>query len=474
MTDDHAAVWPSLPELRDGLRRGTWRAVDLLARCHDRIAGVDPLVRAIVALDPSADAAARESDRRFAEGAARALEGVPVLVKDNIDTAGLATTAGSRLLAVPPVADADVVAMLRAAGAVVAGKTAMTEWGNFRSTAAIEGWSGVGGQTANPFALTHSPWGSSSGSAVAVATGMAPVAFGTETDGSIVCPAAVNGVVGVKPARGLLPTRGVVPISPEVDTVGVLCGSVADATFVLAALGMPPAPPVRAPRVGYWPGRRMDAEVLAVADRVVARVEHVPVELTFDGPMLVGALDALIAEFRPALEGYLATRPGVPSTVDELIAANRADPVALALFGQELFELAAAVTGEDRVAARAKRAAARAWARAEVTAALGDLDAIVAPTCGPAWLVDPAVPPPITRATSTYAALAGLANVTVPMGSVGGLPVGLSVFGPATTGATLAVAGAVAAVCGPRPVPNCRSTASSAAVGAAPAAVVSE
>jgi amidase len=454
LTDVLTSVWPSLAELRAGLDGGSLRAVDLLARCHDRIAAVDPLVHAIVALDPAARTAAAESDRRFADGTARPLEGVPVLVKDNIDTAGLATTAGSRLLPVPPVRDADVVALLRTAGAVVVGKTAMTEWGNFRSTAAIEGWSGVSGQTANPFAPDHSPWGSSSGSAVAVACGMAPVALGTETDGSIVCPAAVNGVVGVKPARGLLPARGVVPISPAVDTVGVLCGSVGDAVHVLSALGMAPAPPVRAPRVGYWPGRRMDAEVLAVADAVAADLDAVAVELTFDGPVLVGALDALIAEFRPALEAYLATRPGAPPTLDALIAANRADPVGSALFGQELFELAAAVTGDDRGAAVAKRATARAWARAEVTAALGDLDAIIAPTSSPAWLVDPSVPPPIVRSTSTYAALAGLANTTVPMGSVGGLPVGLSVFGPATTEGTLAVATAVERVCGPRPVPQ--------------------
>lgn len=458
MTDVLTSVWPSLPDLRDGLVRGSLRAVDLLARCHGRIAAVDPVVKAIVALDPGAAAYAEESDRRFAEGTARPLEGVPVLVKDNIDTAGLATTAGSRLLSVPPVRDADVVALLRAAGAVIVGKTAMTEWGNFRSTAAIEGWSGVTGQTANPFAPTHSPWGSSSGSAVAVACGMAPVALGTETDGSVVCPAAVNGVVGVKPARGLLPSRGVVPISPEVDTVGVLCGSVADAAHVLTALGMPTAPPRTALRVGYWSGRRMDAEVLAVADRVVADLAAdgttvVPVDLTFDGPMLVGALDALIAEFRPALESYLATRPGAPPTLAALIAANLADPVESASFGQELFDMAAAVTDDARTAAVAKRATARAWARAEVTAALGDLDAIVAPTSSPAWLVDPSVPPPIARSTSTYAALAGLANVTVPMGSVGDLPVGLSVFGPATTEMTLAVAEAVATVCGPRPVP---------------------
>jgi len=349
------------------------------------------------------------------------------------------------------------VALLRAAGAVVVGKTAMTEWGNFRSTAAIEGWSGVTGQTANPFALTHSPWGSSSGSAVAVAAGMAPVALGTETDGSIVCPAAVNGVVGAKPARGMLPLRGVVPISPELDAVGVLAGSVTDATLVLAALGVPAAPPVRAPRLGYWRGRRMDTEVLAVADAVVAGLgfDVVPVELAFDGPVLVGALDALIAEFRPALEDYLATRPGAPRTLDALIAGNRADPVESSLFGQELFELAAAVTAEDRAAAAGKRAAARAWACAEITASLGGLDAIVAPTSSPAWRVDPAVPPPVTRSTSTHPALAGIANVTVPMGAVGGLPVGLSVFGPATH-AVLAVADAIATRCGPRPVPAIR------------------
>ncbi len=458
MTDLRTPVWPSLSDLRAALGRQELRAVDLVTRCHERIAAVDPVVRAVAALDPTARACAAESDRRFAAGTARPLEGVPVLVKDNIDTAGLATTAGSRLLTRPPERDADVVTLLRAAGAVVIGKTAMTEWGNFRSTAAIEGWSAVTGQTENPFAPGHSPWGSSSGSAVAVATGMAPVALGTESDGSIVCPAAVTGVVGVKPARGLLPGRGVVPISPAVDTVGVLCCSVADAQDVLTALGMPPAPPVTGLRVGYWPGRRMDAEVLAVADRVLADLVAagatvVPVELPFDVPVLVGALEALIAEFRPALEGYLATRRGAPPTLDAVIAANAADPVELALFGQDLFEQAAAVTEEARADAVAKRAAAREWALTEVRAALGDLAAILAPTSSPAWPVDPAVPPPVVRTTSTFAALAGLANVTVPMGSVGPLPVGLSVFGPATTEATLGVAAEVARVCGPRPVP---------------------
>jgi amidase len=458
LTDALTPRWPSLSDLRTALARRELRAVDLLARCHERIAAVDPVVHAIVALDPTALAHAEESDRRLAAGTARPLDGLPVLVKDNIDTAGLATTAGSRLLSRPPVRDAEVVRMLRAAGAVIVGKTAMTEWGNFRSTAAIEGWSAVTGQTENPFAPGHSPWGSSSGSAVAVATGMAPVALGTESDGSIVCPAAVSGVVGVKPAHGLLPLRGVVPISPEVDTVGVLARSVADAAGVLTALGMPPVPPpVRGLRVGYWPGRRMDAEVLAVADRVMTELRAagatvVPVELPFDPPVLIGALEALVAEFRPALEDYLATRPGAPPTLDALIAANEADPLELALFGQELFEQAAAVTDDDRAAAVAKRAAAREWARSEVARALGDMDAILAPTSSPAWPVDPAVPPPIVRSTSTFAAFAGLANVSVPMGSVGPLPVGLSVFGPATTEATLAVAAAVGATIA-RPVP---------------------
>jgi amidase len=203
----------------------------------------------------------------------------------------------------------------------------------------------------------------------------------------------------------------------------------------------------------------MDADVLAVADRVTAGLAAtgatvVPVELPFDAPVLVGALDALIAEFRPALEDYLATRPGAPPTLDAVIAANAGDPLETALFGQELFDLAAAVTTEARAAAVAKRATARAWAQAEVTAALGDLDAIIAPTSSAAWPVDPATPPPIVRSTSTFAALAGLANVTVPMGMVGPLPVGLSVFGPVTTEATLAVAAAVAAGCGPRPLPG--------------------
>ncbi|MFD7654301.1 amidase family protein [Actinosynnema sp. NPDC059797] len=464
MIETTAAGWPSLTDLRARLDRGEVTAGDLVSSCVDRIAAVDPLVRAVLALDPTAAARARESDRRIAAGAARPLEGVPVLVKDNIDTAGLATTAGSRVLAgEPPRRDADVVVRLRRAGAVVLGKTNLSEWGNFRSTGAVEGWSAVGGQTRNPHALDRSPGGSSSGSAAAVAAGMAPLALGTETDGSVVVPAALTGVVGVKPALGLLPGRGVVPVSRAQDTVGVLAGSTADAAACLGALtGLtpPPAPPTTGLRLGLWRGRRMNPAVHAELDRVTEELRHagavvVPVELPWDVPRLVDGLDALFAEFRVGLEGYLTARRAPVTTLAGLVEANLRDPVELSLFGQDVLERAAALTDEQLGEAAAKRARARWWAQDAVAGVLAehDLTAIVAPTTEPAWLLDHGGDP-VVRNTTTIPALAGLPNATVPAGFIGALPFGVSVFGPRDTFAALAVAATVEAVCGDLRLPG--------------------
>ncbi|QFZ21614.1 amidase family protein [Saccharothrix syringae] len=459
-----AAGWPSLTELRGRLHRGETTAGELLSACLDRIGALDPLVRAVLAVDPTARAQARESERRIAAGTARPLEGVPVLVKDNIDTAGLATTAGSRLLAgSPPRRDADVVTRLRRTGAVLLGKTNMSEWGNFRSTGATEGWSAVGGQTWNPHVLDRSPGGSSSGSAAAVAAGMAPLALGTETDGSVVVPAALTGVVGVKPALGLLPGRGVVPVSRVQDVVGVLAGTVSDAAGCLAALtGLPPrAPvPVRGLRLGLWRGRRMNQEVLArldlVADELrLAGVVVVPVELPWEVPPLVDGMDALLAEFRVGLEGYLAARRAPVGSLADLLAGNSRDALELSLFGQDVLERAAGVTAEQVAEAGPKRARARRWARDAVDRVLAEhsLTAVVAPTSEPAWRVDHGAGDPPARNTSTIPALAGLPNLTVPTGFIGALPFGVSVFGPADTFAALAVAEAVEAVCGERRAP---------------------
>ncbi|MGV9878481.1 amidase family protein [Streptomyces sp. NPDC003006] len=459
--------WPSLAELGERLRLPrrdvrAVRAVDLVESCLGRIAAVDPWVNAVYAVDPTARAQARDSDRRLAAGGGRPLEGVPVLVKDNVDTRGLATAAGSPLLMEhPPASDADVVGLLRAAGAVVVGKTNLSGWGNFCSVDGIEGWSGTGGQTWNPHALDHSPGGSSSGSAAAVAAGLAPLAIGTETDGSVVCPASVTGIVGVKPELGLLPTGGIVPISTVLDTPGVLAGSCADAAACLAALtGEIPSGPVGVAglRLGVWPGRRMAPAAREALDRTVtalaaAGATVIPVELPLESSVLEDALDALVAEFRPGVEHYLAGRGGAPPTLAALIEATRALE---APFGQDLFERALAVTDEQRAEAPAKRARARQWARTLLHDAMSGhgLSAVIAPTSDPAWPVDHAGGDRRARNTSTVPALAGYPHITVPAGPHDALPVGVSVFGPPRTRDALAIAAAVETVCGPRPIPR--------------------
>ncbi|MDX2291132.1 MULTISPECIES: amidase family protein [Streptomyces] len=429
-------------ELARSLRSSALTSTDLVTACLDRITSVDPVVRAVLAVDDTAPAQARAADLRHARGAALGpLDGIPVLLKDNIDTAGLASTAGSRLLAgTPPARDAEVVTRLRAAGAVVLGKTNLTEWGNFRSTRSIEGWSAVGGQTRNPYAPAHSPWGSSAGSAAAVAAGMAPLALGTETDGSLVCPAGVCGVAAIKPAPGTLPTAGVVPISTVQDTLGPLAPRLADAALCLAVLTGRPLPAAPAPpgtvRMGLWhvKGMAPDAQELAerLADRLrAAGATVVPVEITLPRDMLVDGLDALCAEFRPSLERYLRGRPGAPATLDEVIAANRRDPVELTLFGQELLERCAELTDGDRALAPALRRRSRRRARALIDTALAayGVDVLMAATSGPAWRIDDG-PDPFTRTSSTLPALAGRPVVAVPAGFRGELPIGVSLFGP--------------------------------------------
>ncbi|MFK0173817.1 amidase family protein [Streptomyces sp. NPDC090306] len=463
--DPASGAWPPLAELSRMLRTGATSSAELTGIALARIAERDPLLSSVLALDPRAADRARAADRRLRRGSARPLEGIPVLVKDNIGTAGLATTAGSRLLlSCPPPADAAVVAALRAAGAVTVGKTNLSEWGNFRSTKGIEGWSAVGGQTRNPHHLGYSPWGSSSGSAAAIAAGLAPLALGTETDGSIVCPAAVCGVVGLKPAADTLPSTGIVPIAPGQDTPGVLATRVEDAAAAFAALrpGEPPAAhPASGVRLGIWTGRRFDdaahAALANVADRLRDRgVPLTPVELPFDRERLDDGLHAMIAGFGPALDSYLRGRPGAPAGLEAVIAANRADPDELTLFDQDLMELAARATARERATVPARRARARSWASDVLRRVLDDnaVDAVVAPTAPPAWPLDHGGGDPAAPSTSTLAALAGRPVVTVPTGADALLPTGVSVFGPEETGRVLAIAALVERVAGDRRTPT--------------------
>jgi amidase len=425
-----------------------------------RIAAVDGMVHAVIAVAPDA----LDQGRR----ARGPLAGMPVLVKDNIETAGaLPTTAGSlALVANVTHRDAPVVARLRAAGAVILGKTNLSEWANFRSSASISGWSAVGGQTRSPYALDRSPCGSSSGSAVAVAAGEAPAAIGTETDGSITCPAAVNGVVGLKPTVGLVSRARIVPISTSQDTPGPIAIDVRTAARLLGAIaGSDPADPATreadAHRGDYAAGLRTTAlqgtriGVLRFAtgwspavDAVFARALDV---LRAQGAILVdvargpdraaaGAAETIIldSEFKAGIATYLAGAPAtVPvRTLADLIAFDRAHAAReLGLFGQEVFDRAEAGGGLADPRYREALATAHRVARRDgIDAMLAHdrLDALVAPTTVPAWKIDVAYGDRMGGGGAGWiAAIAGTPHLTVPMGMVGGLPVGLSLMGAA-------------------------------------------
>ncbi|MFE5294980.1 amidase family protein [Streptomyces sp. NPDC056632] len=454
--ESRVSGFPALTDLHERLRGGTLTSTALTRLCLDRIAAVNPVLGAVLAVDATALEQAAAADRRYAAGTPLGpLDGIPVLVKDSIDTAGLASTAGSRLLAVaPPRGDAAVVERLRRAGAVVLGKTNLTEWSSFRTTQGCEGWSAVGGQTVNPYSPQRTASGSSSGSAVAVATGMAPLAVGAETDGSIVSPAGICGVVGLKPTPGTLPLDGVVPVSDTEDSVGLLAGRVADAALALGVLtsdapaaGAAPGPLGGAGRrLGLWRVPRMPAQVSAVLDAAAGSLRAagftlVDVEIDIDREILVDGLRAMYAEFTPSLEKYLAGRDGVPSTLAEIVEANRADPVELSLFGQDLFETVLGLTDADRAKAEGCRARAveRAVELLDGTLRRYGVEAVVAPTNEPAWLVDHQLGDPYSPGSSTLPALARRPNVTVPAAH-GGLPVGVSLFGPAEESRLLGLA----------------------------------
>jgi amidase len=450
----------TIPELCRLLDGGELTSVALTGAYLDRIRGIDPLLRSVLFVDPTALVQAAASDRRRAAGGALGpLDGIPLLLKDNIDTATLPTTAGSRaLLVAPPAADASLVQRLRAAGAVVLGKTNLSEWANFRSTHSTSGWSALGGQTVNAHVLDRNPSGSSSGSAVAVAASLAQVAIGTETDGSIVSPAGANGVAGIKPSVGLVSRAGVVPITSEQDTPGPIARHVVDLAVTLSVLqGRDDGDPataaypdsqvvdyaaaldpdaLRGARIGLWrtsddhvavePVLKSSVDILVGAGATV-----VEVTLPYQDELGAAELPAMWAEFRRDLEDYLATRPGAPATLAELIAFNAADDVELSRFGQEHLEHAAEAPALDDPEYLRARATATDLARRSIDETLAEqrLDAIIAPSNGPAWLIDHVQGDRHEVGSSTPSAVAGYPAVTVPAGFVGPLPVGVSFMG---------------------------------------------
>lgn len=395
-------------------------------------------------------------------GGAGRLAGVPFLVKGSVNVAGgLATTAGSAAMldAAPPRANAPALQRLLDQGAALVGTANLSEWANFRSTQSSSGWSALGGQCRNPHDLTRSPGGSSAGSAAAVAAGYVPFAVGTETDGSILCPAALCGVVGMKPTRGLVPTAGVIPIAASQDTVGPITRTVADTALVLSVLAAREVPLVpdalRASRIGV--GRAVYCGYDEAAD---AALEDALGVLSRLGAVIVDPADVLTAaelrdtdheltvlrcEFSDDLAAYLATRPGGPCDLGEVIAWNTAHPeLELAHFGQDILEAAWATGGRADPAYAPALAECRRLARTDgldATLARQQLDALVWPTYPQAWRIG--LGPgtggdgEIAGAGSTPTAVAGYPAVTVPSGITGGLPTAIMFAGPAGSDARL-------------------------------------
>ncbi len=445
-----------------------------------RIADMDrkgPALRAVIAVNPDAIAEAKASDaRRKAGKSLGPLDGIPILIKDNIETKDpIATTAGSLALKDNVTRrDAPVVALLRAQGAVILGKTNLSEWANIRSTKAMSGWSGIGGLVKNPYALDRSACGSSSGTGAGIAASYAAAGLGTETDGSVVCPSSMMGLVGLKPTLGLVSRSFVVPISHSQDTPGPMARSVRDAALLFSAMiGTDPADPATASANTY---RKDYAAGLAAASLKGVRIavyrpdmpalEKIRFEealgvLKAQGAVLVDVerpktegmgdaeFDVLKFELKTDLDKYLASTPAAVKTrsLTDVIAFDTANAASeMPFFAQEIFDMAGKTKGVDEATYKAQRAKSLALAKGAIDGMLKTANAtiLIQPTYGPAWLSDPVYGDQFSGPSSSeLPAISGYPNLTVPMGLVRGLPVGLSFIGPAYSEATLLGAGYV-------------------------------
>jgi amidase len=462
--------------LQKGMADGTWTARRVTQLYLDRIAELDKAkVNSIIELNPDALQIADERDAERRAGRVRGpLHGVPVLIKDNIDTADkMVTSAGSLALADShPAQDSTVAARLREAGAVIIGKTNLSEWANMRSTHSSSGWSGRGGQTRNPYALDRNPCGSSSGTGAAIAANFSAIGVGTETDGSIVCPSSNCGLVGIKPTVGLVSRAGIIPISATQDTAGPMTRTVTDAAILLAVLrGEDPRDPATQVLRG-----RMAEDYAASLDPGALRGKRIGVARNFfgfspqvdaimeeaidlmkrEGAVLIdpanfptagqfddSEFEVLLYEFKDGINKYLASLgPAAPvKTLADLIEFNEREKAReMPFFGQEIFTMAQekgplTSAAYRRALAKDHRLSRRQGIDAMI--ARHRIDAILAPTGGPAWTTDHLNGDHFTGGSSTPAAVAGYPSITLPAGHVFGLPVGLSFFGPAWSEGTL-------------------------------------
>ena len=475
-TARYDVVEKSLATLAADLAAGRVTSEQLVALYTERIRTLDhngPQLHSVIALNPQALTVARALDNERAAGRVRGpLHGIPILIKDNIETADpMPTTAGSLALAQNFAShDAFAVAQLRAAGAVVLGKNNLSEWANIRSSRSTSGWSALGGLSKNPYALERNACGSSSGSGVAVAASLAAAAIGTETDGSITCPSSLLGLVGLKPTVGLVSRSRIIPISALQDTAGPMTRSVEDAQLLMRVLtgsdAHDPATHDAAAHVqdftstlapGALAGKRFGvlkfhtgylSAVDALFDAAAAELKKAGATVTvvdsFEGYAAIEEreLVILLRDFRRGVNEYLATTPDsvTTRTLADVIAFNQEHAEReLRYFGQELFERAEASAKDDpaeveRVRLDNRRAAAEGLDRLLTQ---GSLDALIAPTLSPAWVTDLVNGDHVLGGATTLPAVAGYPHVTVPMGQVQGLPVGLSFIGSAWSDAKL-------------------------------------
>jgi amidase len=468
----------TISDLQEGMRSGKFTAAGLVEQYSRRIDEVDkhgPRVNSVIEMNPEAEAIARALDEeRKAKGARGPMHGIPVFIKDNIDTADrMMTTAGSlALVGAKPVRDSFVAERLRAAGAVILGKTNLSEWANIRSSHSTSGWSGRGGLTKNPYALDRNPCGSSSGSGAGVSANLCAGAIGTETDGSIVCPSSSNGVVGIKPTVGLVSRSGIIPISHSQDGAGPMCRAVRDAAILLGALtgedardaataasrGKSYADYTQFCDAGGLKGARIGVarKYFGFSDGVDALMEQSLEAMKKQGATLVDPADietlgkfdesellVFLYELKADLNAYLAgLGPGAPvKTLQDIIDFNeRNREKEMPYFGQDLFikaEGKGPLSEKAYVEALEKNHQLARTEGIDATMDKHHLDAMVAPTGGPAWITDLVNGDHVAGGSSNAAAVAGYPNINVTAGFISGLPVGISFFGRAWSEPTL-------------------------------------
>jgi len=449
--------------LHDHMQRGELSSEKLVAWYIDRINTIDhagPTLSSVIEINPDALSIARSLDEEWKTSGPRGpLHGIPVILKANIDTADqMYTSAGSLALAEHvPAEDAFVVQRLRDAGAVILGKGNLSEWANFRSTKSSSGWSSVGGQTLNPYNTRRSPCGSSSGPAVAVAANLTSVSIGTETDGSVVCPAGITGIVGIKPTLGLVSRSGIVPIAHSQDTAGPMARTVRDAAILLTAMtGTDPedvataaaethhdysanltADALNDKRIGVirsWYGAGTDQRVDDIYTASIEKLQAAGAVIIDDinieaGDMYDAEYEVLLFEFRADLNSYLQNSGAPVQSLAEVIVYNDANAeVVMPIFGQEILiesDAKGPLTDEAYLTALETSKNISQSAIDELLAE-HELDALISPTNGPAWLIDHINGDSFGIGSSSLAAISGYPSITVPAGYVSGLPIGLT------------------------------------------------